>query len=405
MCLLPMTLRNLKRCGFRSVLCILICTFATMLLHFYLGNIADLGRTLEKLPEAIEVSAKICNLDGSMDQGLKIEAELVSDLLKSDHVAEPTVTVQLLAGFGFFSQEEWQTRLTLQTRGVNSLSGAGLKPENLTFCEGVSPDFLSSEEPMCLLDRSVMEKNGYKIGDTVLLTIYYYRYGDYHQVFCEPLEQCEYKIAGTVDTPGSTDGVYPELILPIQAVENSYQKAGIPFLADSFSFRVKNPLELNDFKDEMHRLELLPVSAGSELHYEGNALVVEDETFIKTAERIEENLTLLRGFFPLIAVITAGVGYLTAHLFVQNRRQEYALLRSVGLGKGKSCLVFFLEYFLLALCGCGLGSLCGWSGTAGGGRQSLMVAAIFLGCCLPGIAAALVSMGRGSVMQILMQKG
>ena len=74
MCLLPMTLRNLKRCGFRSVLCILICTFATMLLHFYLGNIADLGRTLEKLPEAIEVSAKICNLDGSMDQGLKIDS-------------------------------------------------------------------------------------------------------------------------------------------------------------------------------------------------------------------------------------------------------------------------------------------------------------------------------------------
>ena len=77
----------------------------------------------------------------------------------------------------------------------------------------------------------------------------------------------------------------------------------------------------------------------------------------------------------------------------------------MGLGKGKSCFVFFLEYFLLALCGCGLGSLCGWSGTAGGGRQSLMVAAIFLGCCLPGIAAALVSMGRGSVMQILTQKG
>ena len=401
--LLFMAVRNLKRCGYRSLLCMLICTFATLLLNLYMGNMEDLRQTLEKLSEAMEVPAKISNLDGSMDQGLKIESELVFELLASDHVAEPAVTIQLLAGFGSFSQEEWQTNLTLQARGVNCLAGAGLKPENVTLLEGISPDFLAADEQRCLVDRSVMEEKGYKTGDRVPFTVYYYRYGDYHQIFCEPLEQCEYEIVGTVDTPG-TGGAYPELILPIKAVENSCRRAGVLFLADSFSFVVKNPLELNAFKEEMHSFGLLPVSAGAELHYEGNALVVEDETFIRAAERIEENLTLLKGFFPLIAAIAAGVGYLTAHLFIQNRRQEYALLRSVGLGKNRSALVFFLEYFLLAVCGCGLGSLCMLEGTPGGWRRSVTAAVIFLGCCLPGIAAALFSMGRGSVMQILTQK-
>lgn len=404
MYLLPVAVRNLRRSGYKSVLCMLICAFATLLLGLYMRNIEDLGQTLKKLPEAMEVSAKISNLDGSMDQGLKIEAELVSNLLSSDHVAEPAVTVQLLAGFGFFSPEEWQTHLTIQTRGVNSLDGVGLKPEHITLPEGISPDFLADDEQKCLIDRSLMEANGYKTGDTIPITIYYYRYGDYHQIFCEPLEQCEYEIAGTVDAPGGTGGVYPELLLPIKAVENSYRRAGIPFLADSFSFLVKNPLELNAFKEEMHRFGLLPVSAGSELHYEGNALVVEDETFIRAAERIEENLTLLKGFFPLIDAITAGVGYLTAHLFVRNRRQEYATLRSVGLGKVWGYLVFFLEYFLLAAGGCGVGILCMQAGMQGGWRQSLTAAAVFLGCCLPGTAAALISMGQGSVMQILTQK-
>ena len=89
-------------------------------------------------------------------------------------------------------------------------------------------------------------------------------------------------------------------------------------------------------------------------------------SFIRAAERIEENLTLLKGFFPLIAAITAGVGYLTAHLFVRNRRQEYATLRSVGLGKVWGYLVFFLEYFLLAAGGCGVGILCMQAGMQGG---------------------------------------
>lgn len=404
MYVLRMAIRNVRRCGCRSFLCMLICAFATLLLNLYMGNIEDLRKTLQKLPEAMEVSAKISNLDGSMDQGLKIEAELVSNLLTSGHVSEPSVTVQLLAGFGFFSQEEWQANLTLQARGVNSLAGAGLRQENITLQEGSTLDFLAEDGQKCLLDRSVMEENGYVTGDTIPITVYYYRYGDYHQIFCKPLSQCEYEIAGTVDAPGRTEDVYPELILPIKAVENSYIRAGIPFLADSFSFMVKNPLELNAFKEEMHSFGLLPVSAGSELHYEGNALVVQDETFIKAAERIEENLTLLQGFFPLIAAITAGVGYLTAHLFVQNRRQEYALLRSAGLGRTKSSLMFFLEYVLLAVCGCVCGCLCAQFCMSGGWRRLLTAAVIFLGCSLPGTLAALISMGRGSVMQILTQK-
>ena len=354
MYVLRMAIRNVRRCGCRSFLCMLICAFATLLLNLYMGNIEDLRKTLQKLPEAMEVSAKISNLDGSMDQGLKIEAELVSNLLTSGHVSEPSVTVQLLAGFGFFSQEEWQANLTLQARGVNSLAGAGLRQENITLQEGSTLDFLAEDGQKCLLDRSVMEENGYVTGDTIPITVYYYRYGDYHQIFCEPLSQCEYEIAGTVDAPGRTEDVYPELILPIKAVENSYIRAGIPFLADSFSFMVKNPLELNAFKEEMH--------------------------------------------------ITAGVGYLTAHLFVQNRRQEYALLRSAGLGRTKSSLMFFLEYVLLAVCGCVCGCLCAQFCMSGGWRRLLTAAVIFLGCSLPGTLAALISMGRGSVMQILTQK-
>lgn len=140
------------------------------------------------------------------------------------------------------------------------------------------------------------------------------------------------------------------------------------------------------------------------MHYEGNALVVQDETFIKAAERIEESLTLLRGFLPLIFCIAAGAGYLTAHLFIQDRRPEYALLRSIGIGKMKSCLVFFTEYLLLAVAGSGLGTLCAWPVMSENHSFSLMVMWVSVGFCVLGMLAALVSMSKHSVMQILSQK-
>ena len=66
--------------------------------------------------------------------------------------------------------------------------------------------------------------------------------------------------------------------------------------------------------------------------------------------------------------------------------------------------MFFLEYVLLAVCGCVCGCLCAQFCMSGGWRRLLTAAVIFLGCSLPGTLAALISMGRGSVMQILTQK-
>ncbi len=381
----------------------LICLVTVLLLHLYAGNVEDLEEMRENLPGAMAVTAKICNLDGSMDHGLKIEEDLVTELLMSGSVAEPAVAVQLLADVGGSDAKDRKGVPALDAAGINCLAGAGeLKPEDVFLMEGETLDFLASDGQKCLVDRAILEEKGCRVGDRIVLDLYYFRYGDYHEVFCEPLELCEYEIVGTVETEGS--GAYPELILPLGAVQGSYEREGIPFLANSFSFTVKNPLELNAFKEEMHTLGLLPVSAGSDLHYEGNALVVQDETFIKAAERIEESLTLLRGFLPLILFIAAGAGYLTAHLFIQDRRQEYALFRSVGVGRVKSCLVFFTEYLLLAAAGCVLGTLCARPAVSESGHQSIIVVITAAGCCISGMLAALVSMSRRNVMQILTQK-
>ena len=64
--------RSLKRCKYKSILSMFICAVATFLMNLYAANVQDSARMLQKLPEAMEVSAGISNLDGSLDQGLKI---------------------------------------------------------------------------------------------------------------------------------------------------------------------------------------------------------------------------------------------------------------------------------------------------------------------------------------------
>ena len=70
----------------------------------------------------------------------------------------------------------------------------------------------------------------------------------------------------------------------------------------------------------------------------------------------------------------------------------------------KSCLVFFTEYLLLAVAGSGLGTLCAWPVMSENHSFSLMVMWVSVGFCVLGMLAALVSMSKHSVMQILSQK-
>ncbi len=395
--------RSLKRCRYKSILSMFICALATFLMNLYVANIQDSERMLQKLPEAMEVSAKISNLDGSLDQGLKIKEELVNQLLESEYMKAPVITVQLMTGFGQFKEEDWVENLTMYARGSNDIRGInGLNPEDIKLAEGTTLDFLMSDRRECMVSEMILEDKGLQVGDTVTLTIYYYRFGDYHEIFIEPLDVCEYYIAGSMNVSGDTDDSSgKDMLLPLKAVQDSFARAGLPFYADSCQFEVENPLELNAFKEQMHNFGLLSVSPSSDFYFDGNALTVRDETFIKIAERIEESLTLLRGFFPCILIIVVAVGYLTAHLFVQSRRPEYALMRSLGVGKGRSFYIFFLEYLILALFGCAFGSLCAAPLAAGGWKTFSGVAVLFACCYLLGMSAALLAMGRLSVMAVL----
>lgn len=253
---------------------------------------------------------------------------------------DPVFTVRLKFGFGAFTVEEYKENLNHYGMGMNAPEGvSGMKREEVTFLSGVDGSVLETAQKVCILDASLMEGRGLHLGDDVMLTLFYYRYAiEGSEIFIEPLTTDTYKIVGSMQI-GDYQGnwVPPEVIFPLDYMRETYHSQGIEFFADSGSFVVKDPFQLNALKAQMYdEVKFLSVITRAKNRTDGNALTIMDEAFIRSAETLSKNLALLRGMLPFLAVIVIFIGYLCSYLSLQSRREEYALMCSLGAGGGRS---------------------------------------------------------------------
>lgn len=397
--------RNVSRHKYKSILHILIGVLTVLILNIYAGNMDSTSEQLNKLPEVLEVPARISSLNGSMRECLAIREDRVMGVRESEYVKDPVFTVRLKFGFGAFTPEEYKDNLNHYGRGMNVLEGvSGLEMEEVTFLEGVDESVLETSQKVCLLDQTLMEEKGLHLGEDVMLTLYYYRCAlEGSEVFIEPLSTDTYRIVGSMQV-GEYLGEWlpPEAILPFDCVRKAYYDQGLAFFADSGSFVVKDPFQLNALKEQMYRdVRFLPVITRAMPRYDGNALTIMDEAFIRSAQTLQGNLALLRGMLPFLAAIVTFIGYLCSYLSLQSRREEYALMRSLGTGRGRSFFLLFGETALVAATASLMGSLAALClfGTKAG--VLALAGGLFFLAFLLGTAAALLTLYRLSVMELL----
>lgn len=397
--------RNVSRHKYKSILHVLIGVLIVLILDIYAGNMDSTEKELVRLPERIPVFARISSLNGSMRECLTIREDRVMGVRESEYVKDPIFTVRLKFGFGSFTPEEYRENLVHYGRGMNGVAEIlGLEREKITFLEGVDEGVLETAQKVCLMEESLLEERGLQPGDEVMLTTYYYRCAlEGSEVFIEPLVTDTYKIVGSIKN-GDYQGEWmpPEVVLPLDCVREAYHSQGIEFFADSGSFVVEDPFQLNALKAQMYdEVKFLPVFTRAQYRYDGNALTIMDEAFIRAAETLTKNLSLLRGMLPFVVAIIVFIGYLCSYLSLQSRQEEYALMRSIGTGRGRSFLLLLGETVVLAAFACVIGSIgaAALFGTAAG--VLALSGVLFFLTFLSGTAAALLSMHRLSVVQAL----
>lgn len=408
MFIITQTARNLVRHGRKNILHLLIGVLGVLILDIYAGNMDSTEKQLAHLPEVLEVTARISTLNGAQREGMAIREERMMGVRESEYVKDPVFTVRLKFGFGAFTVEEYKENLNHYGMGMNAPEGvSGMKREEITYLEGVDESVLTTAQKVCLLDATLMEEKGLHPGDNVMLTLFYYRHAlEGSEVFIEPLITDTYKIVGSMQI-GDYQGEWnsPEVILPLDCVREAYHSQGIAFCADSGSFVVKDPFQLNALKAQMYdEVKFLPVITRAQQRSEGNALTIRDEVFIRSAETLFKNLALLRGMLPFLLAIIVFIGYLCSYLSLQSRREEYALLRSLGTGRGRSFLLLFGETTFVAAAACLLGSLTAavFLRTAPG--VLVLSGTMFFLSFPAGAAMAVLALHRLSVMEMLTKK-
>ncbi len=397
----------------KTVLNLLICMITVILLNAYMGNIAEVDKQMEELPKVLPVKGTVCNLKGTLASGLKIQEKYVDGILNSEYVDQPLFSIQLRMGNGRIEGDDYLERLPYYAVGINNAAAvSGFSEGEIVFSgksKGLSEDmdaqtFFSSKERICVIDETAAKEQGIVPGATLTLSAYYTNFRQDHVIVLEPLDVGEYTVVGLMNIENYTGtDTKPNIIIPFETARSLFYENGIEFYASSASFMLKNPYEINAFKDEMKKLQFLEILPGAENWYDGYGLSIRDETFIQAAEQLIRNKNLLMGMLPFLGVAVLCIGYVTASLLIKGRKPEYAIMRSLGQGHGSSFMIICLEYALTALTGCVLGCIVSAVILKVAAEMLFFVTGVFMVCYFLGEAAALWPLKRLSVMMVLSQ--
>ena len=415
--------RSIKRQPKKAALYFIVCAVATLTLQIYIADVDRTQRQLDSLPDAMPVTARVASLDGSWFDALQISEKTIDGLQGSAFVEDLRMSVYFLIGFAekgmavneyvpyeeyyeeyVIPKELWNNILFRDSIGINCLEAYPmLPPESIAWLPGYGSDMFATDEKVCVIRKDFMDEMGYSLGDDILIEAARVRYGQYGGSDYENLYHTELlRIVGVADT---TEALF--VAVPFETVRTFYaNRAGIRFAAASASFAVSDSLRLNEFKEEMLGIQLEPASSDDRnatriMANQGTSLLVDDATFISAATRLQEKLSLIRAFFPLLAATLVIVGYLVAYLAIQSRREEFALYRLLGLGKASGFCLFFAEIAALTIGGSIVGALISSAAGFGGIGIVAAVFALFSACFLLGATIALLRLCRTNVMLAL----
>lgn len=395
-------MRNITRHWKENLLFAVVSLCVAFFLCIYLGSIRENERQLGSLEETLPITGKVTNLNGGQDLALDIPRKRVMALWDSPYTSDLAVASQLAFTLGLEPPENLGLVRANAAVASNSLAAFPfLATEAFTYLEGYDGTLLSGSTAVCVAKSSFLKEQGFKLGDTVDVSILLYRYDEAGY----PIPGYDYHASGTLrivgsyssDLPTLVDGNRPNFLFPYSLIDALPAKKALS--ANSVSFKV-DTAALNAFKEEMLAAGFSSTDLRAAPSRKGVALSISDEHYIKAATQLRRTLDMLTVFLPFVFSATAAMGFMTSYLLMRGRRKELAIMRTLGVDNRQTFLTYMLEAGSLTLCGGLLGLFA--AAALGGTGVSPLLPALFLLYCI-GTAAALFSIQRFSVMEVLTQ--
>lgn len=360
MYIVKLIIKNIIKHWKKSIFTMGISVIIVFFLSLYTTYIESNENQLLHLGESIPVTGKVCNIDDSREVGLQISFE---DLKKMEDIGltkNVVITMQNYADLTTITNQKKSKRPEISYIGTNSFSAfTAFSPKDVTYLEQYNESVLAGSEAVAILRNKMMEEQGLKLGDMLTISVYAPLYSvDGSENFqYKNLGRLELRIVGSYFNKykGASDDL-PSIISPVNFIASIYKMKGVECNATSASFSLKDPLRINEFKNKMQEIGFTSVDLQKKTSRVGKTLTMNDQTFIQTATQLKRNLNGLQALSPIIIVIIILVGFIASYILLQSRRYEYAIMRSLGTGKGRSFLILLLESVLLSSFGSIIGT-------------------------------------------------
>lgn len=341
-----------RRKGF-SLLTAAAGAFLFLLLGIYLGNMKNSQIALDTLGKKIPVTAVITNENGTEDIGLEITAGQL-DAFTQGGIKNLVCTAQA-GGMRKETDEETVMECDTSVSAANSLDAfVGLTEESFSFLPGGNSSYLTGQEPVCTVEEGYSRLYGIKKGDFLELSLYQFKYnGDGISFQFHLIGRTALKVIGIYsDTVPSRDSAVSDVLVSAEWLRQYTESQGKTFYYASARGELADASNLNKFKESMEKSFFGQPKSDSQGGKRGGYLLVQDQMYIETAERLIGNIRLYQGFQGSFFVLIYGVSVLLPFLLLRNRQREAAIALSLGCSRLLTGLGLLGEFFFLEIIGC-----------------------------------------------------
>lgn len=324
----------LSLCGmvFSGVLCFLLC--------FLAGYRQQQQAKLEQTQDTFEVRCIVSNRNGTRTDGLRMgitQYYFVTspEYAVSAHVKDLQATKEFEAVWGELGISEARLVGVTHERCAEALDPA--MGGSVTYLED---GFYEREEMLCLVSQECYQMLGE--GNTVTLSVT----DPYINPKYEPnlgKGKVELQVAGYYAGTGT------EIYMPFPAAQSLCDRISQRRSCDSLAFLAKNNRELEALSEAASQRFSAVDPAADDSVMPNVAFTIHDEQYRATVAALEQNLARVRYLLPLVAALGLCVGFLISFLATRGERRTYALMRTLGMTRGKLFASILREQMLLPL--------------------------------------------------------
>lgn len=343
------TIWQLVRNKGRTVILILASAMLAGCVAFYLSNIRANEEAIDALAKSTTVTVSVSNSTGLNQSGLNITTKRYENFINSPYLKDFRCNG---IAVGAYSQEAREKPIAsgndCSIVGVNHMDCLWDVTE-CEFMEGYDESFLEGAEPLCIMYQDFAKRNGIEMGDQVSLPVYLMNRRQGGAIDYTPIGEQTFTVIGLFDSIAPM-----QLYVPVQWLREAAEAQGARFTYAYLYATMKDPRQINRFKDGVEEMGFLNPDPEGRDEWEGGFLSVEDQNFITTVEEFGRSIGMFRRFqIPFFALVLAMI-VLAIFLIMRGSRRVMAISISLGRPRFLCAAGCFLAALIAELAGCAL---------------------------------------------------